>query len=605
MNNNQSLEYDVVIMGAGFAGLCQARHLMLKIPNIKVALVDPRPENRPDNDLKIGESTVEIAALLICKELGLHDYMIENHPPKAGLNFHWPKDPGNTETIDDYYHVWINRQPPVPTFQINRAKFERDLLRMNKEMGIKFYNGRVADVDLTPGDAIKTVTVKLDGEHIELKAKHVIDAAGRRFIIGRKKDNLLFGPENLFGLNNGSAWVRVKNVDRTLFHSGYDPLGSTVSHYYATNHYFGPGHWLWMIPIDTKAKELSIGVMHHHDVIPADTINTQEKFYAFLKANHTVLYKIIQSSENVDFNYWSKVAHKSKTLFSTDNWYVIGDAACIFDAFYSLGTTMITVAIESVTEIIRAKLAGEADAEEKRAIYNEFNLTFVNSVNTFIRDHAKQLGHASIMSWRIYFEYMWWFGILVPMYIGKWHLHPQFLREFIGPFRSYLNGIFPDVYQQFNKLVDKGTNIGLMDAVRADQLIGDYYTFKHFEDFLENTKFEPQRCNIYTSMKHTFFYIAVWYAMFQWKAFGLGGLLKPRNLYYIFNLLAQSGISAMGELRHKFQTRGLPSNSTVENMRQEFKSYQYQPEPQPWSVEVSLVSSQDSLVSSQEKVLQS
>ena len=105
MNTTQALHYDVVIMGAGFAGLCQARHLMLNIPNIRVALIDPRPENRPDTDLKIGESTVEIAALLICKELGLHDYMIENHPPKAGLNFHWPKNPAETDSIDDYYHV--------------------------------------------------------------------------------------------------------------------------------------------------------------------------------------------------------------------------------------------------------------------------------------------------------------------------------------------------------------------------------------------------------------------------------------------------------------------------------------------------------------------
>jgi hypothetical protein len=404
-------------------------------------------------------------------------------------------------------------------------------------------------------------------------------------------------------LNNGSAWVRVKNVDRTLFHSGYDPLGSAVTHYYTTNHYFGAGHWLWMIPIDTQAKELSIGIMHHHDVIPANTINTQEKFYEFLQANHTVLYNIIQSGESVDFNYLSKVPHKSKTLFSADNWYVIGDAACMFDAFYSLGTTMIAFSIESVTEIIRAKLAGEADAEEKRSIYNEYNLTFFDSVNTFIRDHAKQLGHASIMSWRIYFEYMWWFGILVPIYIGKWHLQPQFLREFMGPFRSYLNGIFPEVYQQLNKLVDRGTNIGFMDPVRADQLLGKYYTFKHFEDYLENSKFEPQRSNIYTSMKNAFFYIAVWYMKFQWKAFGLVGLLKPKNLYYICQLLVQSGISAMGEARHKFQTRDLPNNSTVENMRQEFKSYQYQPELQPWNVEVSSVKPQDSLITSQEKVL--
>ena len=106
----QEQEYDVVIMGAGFAGVCQARHLLLKIPNIRVALIDPRPEDRTDKDLKIGESTVEIATLFICKELGLYEYAIENHPPKYGLNFHWAKDSLNTESVDDYYHIWSNRQ---------------------------------------------------------------------------------------------------------------------------------------------------------------------------------------------------------------------------------------------------------------------------------------------------------------------------------------------------------------------------------------------------------------------------------------------------------------------------------------------------------------
>lgn len=102
---------------------------------------------------------------------------------------------------------------------------------------------------------------------------------------------------------------------------------------------------------------------------------------------------------------------------------MIGDAAHIFDAFYSYGTTMIALSVEGVTEIIRAKLAGEADAEQKRTAYNEFNLAYARSVNCLYRGHERQLGHASKrMSWRIYFEYMWWFGVHIPMYIGKWHL---------------------------------------------------------------------------------------------------------------------------------------------------------------------------------------
>ncbi|MGV2390118.1 MAG UNVERIFIED_CONTAM: hypothetical protein LVR29_23290 [Microcystis novacekii LVE1205-3] len=79
---------------------------------------------------------------------------------------------------------------------------------MNKAMGATFYQGRVVDVDLTSKDELKTVIAKVENEQITLKAKHVIDAAGRKFIIGQKTDNLLFGADNLFGLDTGSVWVK-------------------------------------------------------------------------------------------------------------------------------------------------------------------------------------------------------------------------------------------------------------------------------------------------------------------------------------------------------------------------------------------------------------
>lgn len=586
MYRTEDCEYDVVIMGAGFAGLCQARHLMLKIPNIRIALVDPRPEERSVKDLKIGESTIEIAALFLAKELGLHEYLIENHAPKQGLNFHWPKDPARTETIEDYYHAGSNRQVPIPSFQINRAKLERDLLAMNKRMGATFYNGQVIDVELTPRDALKTVEIKLENQKKQIKAKHLVDAAGRKFIIGRKTDNLLFGPENLMGLDTGSAWMRVEGVDRTLFHDGYDPLGASTSHYYSTNHYFGDGHWLWMIPTDTQTMELSIGVIHHHSVIPSEQVNSEEKFRKFLRKNHTILERILDSGKILDFHYWPRLAHKSKMMFSPDNWYVIGDAAYIFDAFYSYGTTTIALAVESVTEIVRAKLAGKAEeAEQKRAAYNDFNVAYARSVNCLYRGHAQQLGHASIMSWRIYFEYMWWFGIQVPMYVGKWHLDLTFIPIFIKTLNGNVDGLFADLCEQFTDLAQRDVNIGLMDCYRGDQLINGYHTLKHFDDFLENTKLEPLHCNVFAGLKYTCFYAAIWYALFEWKAFGLRGLLNPRHLYHFARLLMISVQAIIAESIYKFKTRGLPANSEVAAMRQAFKSYRYEPTLLPWSVE--------------------
>lgn len=578
MISNMTETYDVIIMGAGLAGLCQARYLMLKVPGLKIAIIDPRSPERSEKDLKIGESTVEIASLFLFKELALHEYLIENHAPKIGLNFHWPKDAMQTGSIQDYYSVWTNRQPPINSYQINRARFEEDVLQMNRDMGVEFIQGRVIDVDLTPQDELNGVKVKVGEETKYFYTKHLIDAAGRKFIIGKKTDNLLFGPENLMGLNNGATWVRVKNVDRSIFHDGYDPYGATSSHYYGTNHFFGKGHWMWMIPLDTRNHELSIGIMHHHDVLPASKVNTKEKFLGFLEKNHNVIYKLIQSGEEIDYHYLPRPAHKSKKMFSEDNWYVIGDAAYIFDAFYSYGSTTVALAIEGVTEVIRAQKAGEADVEKKRKIYNDFNLAYARTVNGLYREHHKQLGHASTMSWRIYFEYMWWFGMMIPMYIGKWHLDPKFLKTCIKVMDANITTLFANVYQSMNKLVDINANIGFMDCYRADQLIGDYYATGYFEKFLANTKLEPKHCDIFLALQKTCFYVAIWYIKFQWKAFGVKGLLAPQSIYNILRLLWLSFYSSMGGTIHKLETLGTPDNTQIAAMRQQFdREYRYTP----------------------------
>jgi hypothetical protein len=149
--------------------------------------------------------------------------------------------------------------------------------------------------------------------------------------------------------------------------------------------------------------------------------------------------------------------------------------------------------------------------------------------------------------------------------------------------------------------VERDVNIGLMDCYRADQLIGNYHTLKHFDDFLENTKFESRRCNVFASLKYTCFYVAIWYFLFQWKGFGIPGLLKPRNIYHFFRLLALSGQAAIGELVYKFRTRGLPANTEIEEMRQDFiQNYKFRPELQPWIGEFDMKENQFSQSKSQD-----
>ncbi|MEL6321698.1 MAG: tryptophan 7-halogenase, partial [Cyanobacteria bacterium J06626_14] len=525
---------------------------------------------------------------------GLYEYLIENHAPKYGLNFHWPKDPENTQTTEDYYHIWTNRNPPLPSFQINRAKFEQDLLEMNEQMGASFYNGYVVDLDLTPRDELKTVHVKRGSDRIELQAKHVVDAAGRRFLIGKRTDNTILDSAELYNIDTASAWVRVKNVDRDRFHTGYDPLNGGASHYYGTNHWFGHGHWIWMLPIETDFNELSIGIVHHKNIISSKDLNKHEKFLAFLKANHNVLYDLIVSGEVVDFNYLPRLPHASKVHFSEDNWYVVGDAASMYDPFYSPGLVLASVAIEGVTEIIRAKLAGESDAAKKQEYYNKFSVAYARAYNQVYQQHDKHLGNASIMSWRIYFENMFWFGILIPMFVGKWHLDFKFIDRFLQV-SDWLffgkNPLFGHVYEQFNKLIAQNKNIGMMDYVRADQMFWGYVPTKHFDHFMENTKFEPKRCNVYAGMRGTFFFAAFVYAKLRLKGFGLPGLLAPQSIGRILQILWWSIYAAIGERLYLFQTRSVPVSSVIEHMKEEFTAYQFKPELQDWTEQKESISS--------------
>jgi hypothetical protein len=179
---------------------------------------------------------------------------------------------------------------------------------------------------------------------------------------------------------------------------------------------------------------------------------------------------------------------------------------------------------------------------------------------------------------------MWWFGVHVPTYIGKWHLDLNFIPRYVTIADGNVNGIFADLCREFHQLVSQGANIGLMDAYRADQLLGGYGTLKHFDDFLENTKFEPRRCNVFASMKAAYFYIAIWYALFQWKAFGIAGWLNPKHWYYFGRMLKLSIQATIAEVIYKRKTRGIADNSQIEKMREEFKNYHYQPQKKSPSV---------------------
>ncbi len=577
-----SREFDVVIMGGGIGGSFQARHLLLSVPGIRVAVVEPQSAEELARIAKIGESTVEIAGSFMVKDLGLGAYLTEHHLPKNGLNFHWPKKGEKTDSMDDYWSVWALRQPVGHAWQVHRGKLEVDLLQMNREHGVEVIEASVVDFDISPGSELNQVHIETrSGERSTLSCKHLVDAAGRAFLTGRKFNNISRKPRDKYGIKNGTAWVRVGGVDRDLFHNELDQNDTSTVRYYGTNHFFGPGHWLWMIPLSRESMELSIGVIHHHDVVPARSLNSREKFLEFLKANHEVLYRLVSTAEDIDFVYWGSPSHVPSQVFSEDNWSALGDAIYFGDAFYSVGISALCVTVDCTTELIRAQLANEPDLSAKRGAFNRYIHWFATTNAHTYRDHPVMLGNASIMSWRIYFEYLWWFGALVPGFVGKWHLEPAFIEEQLANCPRHIHG---EIYDELSMLARKGTNIGLMDCYRADQLplCGDFYPDRHHVPYLENTEYGHRELNIYRSVAATHYVAAMWWLKLQARVYGPLFLFRWRFHKVFAQLLKQSALIRVRSWVHERENARHRATRRFALLQKAFSAYRAPTALQAW-----------------------
>src|SRR6516165_8758258 len=115
-------QFDVVILGAGLAGLTLARHLLM-YSDKTVLLLEKRPQIPPPRQ-KVGESNVQVQGYYLGKILDLEEHLLREHFLKYNLRFHWPT-PGQTDSgYQDYSQSYIRSLSNLCTFQLDRNKIE-------------------------------------------------------------------------------------------------------------------------------------------------------------------------------------------------------------------------------------------------------------------------------------------------------------------------------------------------------------------------------------------------------------------------------------------------------------------------------------------------
>lgn len=463
-HSSTDAETDLLILGGRIAANLTAAYVARKHPDLRITIV-----GRTDTDLPVvGESLTE-APTLFMHECGLATVLEEQHFHKYGLTFYFktrldqPADP--TYSIHEEPAI-----PPLPANLINRVAFDAAVRAHNVKQGATLIEGIAVDVSLQRGAHRVTVETPEGGTR-RITARWLVDATGRSRVLG-KKLGLLEKPR----WQRSTYWFRLADFDESILFRLIDEMRRTYPQvaaqvaydsYYVTHHFMGRGNWIWLIPItdDSGRKLISIGITYRPDVYPT-TIRTMEEFLDNVGREHPVVADFVRSGTVVDTNKYLNYMYYTSRHYSTDGWFIVGDAANAVDPLYSTGILLQTTEIMQIAEMIRRDRRGELDGATVDAFDGLYSALFHRAQNLvggfYDVMHDPYQSHL-----RMHWTTAIYFYVVLPWFMSNYHTDPAGAKLF----RRMIEDSVADDEATFGLFADASRAAG---EVTPDDLVNFY-----------------------------------------------------------------------------------------------------------------------------------
>lgn len=444
--------YDVVILGAGVAGLSLARHLLLTSEK-RILLVDRRPEV-PGERQKVGEATVQLSGYYLSKVLDLEEHLLRDHLMKYNLRFYWKTAGRDNRNFEDYSQAYIRPFSNIASYQLDRNVLEAELLRLNSQSPRFTFLSPAEELEVELSEeGPHLVRFRAKGRRRSVRAGWIVDTSGRGRFLARRLDLTRPNPirhsayflwvEGLLNIEKLTALspreIRLKR-DRSAL--GHAPI------WLATNHFAGEGFWFWVIPLRGKT---SLGLVFDNAAISWEEVAAPEKLVRWISKEFPLFARdlsqrtILHASGLKDFSYGC-----TQTL-SEARWALSGESGRFLDPLYSPGGDFIalhnTLLVDAILTDDGAALTAKCRRYEQllRGLYEAFVPSFAVSYDVLGDGEAFVLKYAWELA--IYFSF-YVFPFINDLFTDQ-RFHPVYLRRFsrLGPLNRDLQAFLSAFYQ--------------------------------------------------------------------------------------------------------------------------------------------------------------